>query len=305
MDKGFLNVHQLKASHLSSAGDYLTERIGKESQFIEVHLSDFGDSKLKRKINKILPKYSYLVVKNNPYNRTTKFIQEYGHILARLKDQIKRRATFSLSDSLGTKSSNEIHTFRFKGKDKGKLKKNADTNWEAEAQIWGSLLPSDIEYFLVNCPGFNKVKQSVFKHMMSSNIPVYKCLFKDKRTMPYKGKHLTNNDLKLFPKKDVVEIPKLKKIIFKEKDGTLYVTIKVRSSIDLNYLLLSIYDTKGTKVARHRLFFDSKKELDTVIKISGYNFRKIAPAKNEYRYKVILTNVLMHTLNKDGNFVIK
>lgn len=111
------------------------------------------------------PKYAYFLPKSSRLHLS----DEYGNIFAMVKDHVKKRSTYTLEDSMDLKNKLNAHTFY--------QKKNLDNSLKSymEAQIWGLLQLSDIEYLLINCPFSKKITNhmTINKIKKVSSIPLY------------------------------------------------------------------------------------------------------------------------------------
>jgi hypothetical protein len=122
----------------------------------------------------VRPKYAYFVpTKEMRGVRPNEYRRSYGNIYASFKNSIKDRTTFSEGDSI---------EFNLKARS---LKRKADYKavrrdlieyWEA--QIWGDVCFSDVEYFLVDCPftpPAPAISEATLVKMKETGIPVYQC----------------------------------------------------------------------------------------------------------------------------------
>jgi hypothetical protein len=155
-------------------------RIKTENQMIEVDLND-QDTNTRTKVNWIRPVYAYLshTKKVSKKFRTQKLYKRYGNIFAVLKDEVKKRSTWTPADSLSI-DANKSNTYSFYYKSEQKVKA---MSWNYfEAQIWGKTCFEDVKYFIVNCNFTKKVKLQSLNLLKSSGIPVYGCAeIKEKR----------------------------------------------------------------------------------------------------------------------------
>lgn len=169
--KCFLNSHQTG----NSQGVYTPEyRSQLEDEMIGSTLEPVYVHGLQNPVNKIRPKYAYLTFKKDAGELSSKYDALYGNVFAVIKDEVKSRSTFTPGDSLAmrrTQGHGKIaHTFS--------LKKNPGFKREGnywEVQIWGKLCFSEVDKFLVNCPGMSKVSSQAFEKLKKTGVPVAEC----------------------------------------------------------------------------------------------------------------------------------
>ncbi len=146
------------------------------------------DARLSSRVNVLRPKYAYL---NLDLDRDDPFLEKlsafpalriegrYGNVFASLRSNVKDRATFTAGDSMlvlgakiGTASTLNVRQTN---------PEKADHYFEA--QIWGELNLSDVEFFLVNCEGpdfGDALKTENIEALKESGLPVYKCVPRSK-----------------------------------------------------------------------------------------------------------------------------
>lgn len=128
------------------------------------------------KRNELLPKYAYFDVK--PFSRKDASMMKershYGNIIAVLKKDVHSRSTWTSGDSLDEA---EKHGVQWSQTFLGEQDANPFVGLGGyyEAQIWGKLCLSDVDYILVNCPGFHPVAQDSIETFKQMKIPVFKC----------------------------------------------------------------------------------------------------------------------------------
>jgi hypothetical protein len=164
----FLNQHQIDHGRGSA---YTRQRVSLEDRLIHAQLGDADE---------VRPKYAFLALKGDTRFRGTLETNGYhGNIIAVLKDEIKRRATFTPTDSF---RGHDIHTFYFRPKWTPRFP--ANDYWEA--QIWGKLCFKDVDHFIVDCfediSGTDAngnftghVSSKGLKELFATGIPTYRC----------------------------------------------------------------------------------------------------------------------------------
>lgn len=169
----FYNAHELGASTYTYSKLDLREKF--ENQYINLDLSKNENLSHKNKLKSLRPKYAFLQhnLENLPKGKLT---QTFGGVLGKVKDSVKNRSTFSLGDQEREDGHLNVHTFSHTGIISDK-KNKADIYWEAH--IWGELCLNDIDYYLVNCPGFQQISQPSLKLFLKQGIPVYTCKMED------------------------------------------------------------------------------------------------------------------------------
>lgn len=103
------------------------------------------------KAKDVLPKYSALNVRNKDFfsYAGSGSANEYGDVIFVFKEDVKKRSSWTRTDSLGAspfRGSNVVSTFGFKEKQPANFK----CAGYCETQIWGELDLSDVEYAIVN-----------------------------------------------------------------------------------------------------------------------------------------------------------
>lgn len=183
LEQGFLNQHQTG----KSSGQYKPyQRRVVEELLIQTSISSRDNQEYEDKINEIRPKYAYLIFDKEKTGIDKSFMSnQYGNLLIRFKDSVKKRSTFTNADSLDYAlqrkgpeqydlQNYKIHTFYYQTENLN-LKR---LSGYYEAQIWGPLQKEDIDYILVDCfEGVSSDKSAVIAELKSKNlkIPVYSC----------------------------------------------------------------------------------------------------------------------------------
>jgi hypothetical protein len=188
----FKNQFQTGSSNASMDPAF---RVKTEKEFIGLGIAFEKDPKAKS--HHIRPKYAYFVPTAKMKDvRVNEYSRQYGNIHAVFKDSIKDRTTYSEGDSI---------EYNLKARS---LKRKADYRlvrrdlinyWEA--QVWGDVCFSDVDYFLINCPFAapkpTAVTEANLAMMKETGIAVYECI-KEKRgdnEIFVKGKVLAEENL--------------------------------------------------------------------------------------------------------------
>ena len=106
----------------------------------------------------------------------------YGDVFAKLKDEVKKRSTWTSGDSLGQADTPEsIHTFFLKTSNVISVPDHS----YFEAQIWGELCLEDVDYMLVGC--HDPIDPERLEALRKTKIPIYSCRpsFKNDRPLPH------------------------------------------------------------------------------------------------------------------------
>ncbi len=171
-DNGFLNQHMTKSSNgtLNPA-----RRADAEDSFLGVKLEAKYDS-VGKLVHKIRPKYSYLLL-DAPHSGMgdTIVTNQYGNIFFKFKDSIKNRSTFTPGDSLTLNTLQVPYggTFTFYYRSSKTMSMLETRYWEA--QIWGELTLKDVDYVIVNCPGFATLSDADIEVFKQQDLDVYGC----------------------------------------------------------------------------------------------------------------------------------
>jgi hypothetical protein len=204
---GFLNQHEINHS-----GGLLDQgrRASIENSLIDVRLEPTYHYGRTNPVNTVRPKYAFLSFeKNATGQQRNDFSRQYGNVVAVMKNEIKDRATFTAVDSLdGDMDSSDnidygrIRAYSFKYRSATPIAKIYDPNGEKywESQMWGPLTFSDVDYFLVNCPGDTPVSAASLVSMKKAGLPIYKCDFVPDHSHFQKGEQLYAGDPRLAPK---------------------------------------------------------------------------------------------------------
>ena len=164
----FKNLHQVNHSGGSTDAKFRSEV---EDGLIGIKLEEHYESGDSNIINQLRPKYGYVMLNNiNHRDEQSSYLPQYGNVFAVLKDNVKDRSTFTAHDSLNTHlqgDKNQTSVFR-------KLPQMT-VGFYYEAQIWGKTCFSDVDYFLINCPGMASTSERSRKLLMKQGIPVFHC----------------------------------------------------------------------------------------------------------------------------------
>lgn len=178
--KNYFNAHQLK--NLNKDDTYVS-RIKSENALIEIDLNCKTDQEFR-----LRPKYAYFIPSLDDTNLKTTISNEYGNVFAVLKNDIKRRSTFTLSDSMDLKDKSKVFTFYSIFP---KVKLIDLSNEYLEAQVWGDVKLSDVDYFLVNCSFSKKITlKEAINLEVKSGVPVHQCHTNTSHTHLKRGEHI-------------------------------------------------------------------------------------------------------------------
>ena len=163
----FKNQHQTHSSEGLLFGE---QRSAIENEMIKLKLEWRYEDNPKNPVHQLRPKYAYLGLQKSLPNLRTGYSPSYGNILAVFKDAVKKRTTFTPGDSLLVNPANETRTLSYRAA--------APTTLEArywEAQVWGEICFSDVEYFLVNCSILRPASEAAIEKLKTQKIPIYQC----------------------------------------------------------------------------------------------------------------------------------
>ena len=173
-EQGFLNQHQIQKSN-----GFFTPKLRKRVENTLADL-DLGYSDLALQLR---PKFAFLnLTEPVEFNKKEYAVDtDYGRIAAVLKQEIKQRATWTSSDSnwlimhgIGYEKDSSIVKQHLGTFSRGSFPKDGIDNSYNEAQIWGSLDVTDVDYFLISQlddlvrlkpvgkPIYRRVKQHVY-----------------------------------------------------------------------------------------------------------------------------------------------
>lgn len=229
-DAEILNAHQTAQG--ATFNDDLKLRTKLEDALIGIELGNSEKSK------RLRPKYAYLQTNGlENYPRTT-FNPNYGNIFARINDQIKQRATFTIGDSMDEGRST-LHTFRFKDRIQLSVDFSRIPYWEA--QVWGELKLQDVDYFLVNCPGFPSAAQKDIKTMLDAGLKLYFCSMDKNRQNIQRLKAVTMADLNSFLATEDKQAPSISNFKHSTKNGHLIVSFEAKDDQGINFCLIKAY----------------------------------------------------------------
>lgn len=186
---GFLNTHQ---TNTSSAWKDLKWRKLREQLFFRIKLPSKNLSKrLKKKIDELLPKYAYVIPSLNAEEYLGKSpMSGYADTLVIFKNSIKKRSTITNGDSLfGIGSAGLLAfdnskyilpplTFYATNFTSGNYPNEFLERTESyiEAQIWGKLTMTDVDYIILGC--YKDLSDESLRYALKSipeEIPVYSC----------------------------------------------------------------------------------------------------------------------------------
>ncbi len=188
LEKGFLNSRQIKngrALHtsLNLEGDFAAMTFPASESVFET-----------------LPKYAYLgLIRNHPQIWQTRLDPLYGNVVAVFKNHVKKRTTFTAGNSAIIPT--QTHTLSFETTTpfpepdySHYARDNSSWGHHFEAQIWGRLLPSDVEYFLVNCPYQGQpISPDNLARLLNSGTPVYECINDPQNSKIIRGQLIPKN----------------------------------------------------------------------------------------------------------------
>lgn len=170
---GYKNVYELPAKTTSKKEGYLIKRKKLEDTFLNAPLND----------NSLHPKYAIWQPKDTKVTEyASRPSPNYGNVLLFLKQHVKDRSTFSLSDSYNHRlPPQKLRTFHFQS---AKSLKNERDDGFTEAQIYGPLTKKDFDYIVVNCRGFGEVSHERLEELKRL-LPVYSCKETGWRSKPH------------------------------------------------------------------------------------------------------------------------
>jgi len=186
LEFGFKNYHQIQ--HTEGAAEP-RDRAVLEDLMLGLRLEkDYGTSRYKDLVNQIRPKYAFLQPSSEvesvlPDNSIT---DQYGEIFFVFKSSVKRRSTFTSDDSLCfhclknlTKIGNKTFFSTVNPLDLRREREGHSVF--LDAQIFGELSSSDVDYALVSCGDaagehFEPVQKKVVQQLKRAGIDVYQCV---------------------------------------------------------------------------------------------------------------------------------
>lgn len=181
LSAGILNLHQTGKSNANYAPD---RRVEFEDKFIQIKL---GTGPL---ANQLRPKYAVVdLTRNANLGKFKEPLKWYGNIVAVLKDEVKKRATWTEDDSFEnyTVGPKTFYTDTFNKLNRGTY---------VEAQIWGELDIRDFDHFLIN----GEISFENLNKLKEVGLPIYaaKLLIKNNRYRSVKVEQLyTGNPEKI------------------------------------------------------------------------------------------------------------
>jgi hypothetical protein len=181
---GFLNVHQIRNQSIQKQ-ENARQRDLVESSLARVRFENLPYVyQPDKESNFLRPKYAYMGFRQDfGYNKSSDFF-DYGNVVAVFKDEVKDRATFSVTDSLAHwASQGVVHNYSFDYCETAELRRTGPY-WET--QIFGPLTLDDVEYFMVNCPhterlvNKNQISQlKGLKNNFGKSLEVFACASRD------------------------------------------------------------------------------------------------------------------------------
>lgn len=194
VNNGFLNIHQIGRTNGDSTPparaqleDFLTgltiETGGYGSHIRNTLIAEVTKGRLdgakiptrKRELlrtdpyNYLRPKSTYLVVRDRSINiGNVVFRNQYGHIGAVLKDEVKSRSTWTPTDSLAA-APKDLFTFDDRPVEV-KAYGDKEVKYYFEAQVWGALNISHVETWIV--PQGTDRRSALYRKLVATGIPV-------------------------------------------------------------------------------------------------------------------------------------
>lgn len=170
LSNGFLNIHDTQVSSLTFPivlEELPEQRAKHEDTLLGLKIEPSYIFKAGNPKNKIRPKYALLQL-TEPIElgkwQTTGSM--YGDLIAVLKPETKRRATWTYGDSLANKKLRPSSFYRKSIQPQVSL---GNQNY-MEAQIWGELDIRDVSHFLVDSA---TVSDETFERLKSTGLPIY------------------------------------------------------------------------------------------------------------------------------------
>ena len=187
-DKQFLNMHQTRSTNGDSI---LSQRIGVENRLSKLEFGDEEADKVKKstleKMKELRPKSAYLFLgKWDEYKELgeTKVRRQYGDIFAVLKNETKKRALFTLHDSL---AASKAYSFNIRPRKPKAATPDMMGDYTAyfEAQIFGKLTLDDVDHWLYDVSDMSskEIKELIdtegtsLNRLLKAGIPVYKAKY--------------------------------------------------------------------------------------------------------------------------------
>lgn len=174
IENGFRNQHQV--GHTQGFDDN-DSRAFREDLLLNLKLEiNYNSTDRFRIQNEIRPKYAYGSFSKLENELKPSFLNQYGSVFAVFKPEVKSRTSFSNDDSLENFEGHmQFHTPYYMS---SKLSSEFNRLGKYyESQIWGKLTFDDVDYLLVNCPGFPKTSNEVIQILKENNLttPVFSC----------------------------------------------------------------------------------------------------------------------------------
>lgn len=244
----FISFNSSNTASILKAEEFFNAHMGVQSSTFHDDLkirADLEDAMLginlghEQKSNRIRPKYAYLQINMAEIHPKTTFNPNYGNVFAKVKDEVKSRSTFTLGDSMD-EGKDTIHTFLYR--DKVVPRYSKIPYWEA--QIWGNLKLTDIDYFLVNCPGFPKTAKAHVELMLAKKQKIFFCKLDENRRNISQGKEVVRSDLKtgVFMEIEDKMPPLIKNVAHKiTAEGKISLQIDIEDNQGINFCLVKAF----------------------------------------------------------------
>jgi hypothetical protein len=156
---GILNIHQ---THKTGGANKKEKRALFEASMIGAIFEEKYDSSKDNEAHYMRPKYTILDVSGVPYYKNYHSNGlNYGRIVAVLKDNVKKRATWAPGDTLDF----YVPTFTFKTE----MREVFEAQGYFEAQVWGELDLRDIKEFWIP----SDLKPNQVEKLISLGLPIF------------------------------------------------------------------------------------------------------------------------------------
>ncbi|MDG0816480.1 hypothetical protein [Bdellovibrio svalbardensis] len=168
--EGFLNIHDTQVSSLGYPlflEELPRQRAKHEDALLGLKIERSYKLKPGNPINKIRPKYALLQLTDSvELGKWQTSGSMYGDIIAVLKPETKRRATWTYADTLANK---KLRPSSFNRKSI-QPQTSGSNQCYLEAQIWGELDIKDVSHFLVDAATMSNQTLELLK---STGLPIY------------------------------------------------------------------------------------------------------------------------------------
>jgi hypothetical protein len=194
---GFLNQHQTGTSGGLVGEEIPQRRAHAEDSILGLKIEKTYNAELTNPWHELRPKYAYYTLPNYSASMDAQtYTWRYGDTIAVLKRNILKRTTFSNGDSLDALHAFKIHRgesgndVRFHSSSSVLAPETSfRSNSYYEAQVWGKITITDVDYFLVNCLGNTDNFATTEWPMLiaaklkenGTRVPIYRCLQVDKK----------------------------------------------------------------------------------------------------------------------------